>query len=86
MIRFTILIFCLLSGCITGRSRPSPNGKQVPTRPFLEFSTYNYYCDSLTELNPQRIEEYLQGFGNEGWEVAMTVVQNGQTVAVCFQR
>lgn len=74
------------TSCFTPRTRSSADGKGVPARPFLEFSSWDYHCDALTETDPVNLEEYLQSFGDEGWEVATTIIRDGRTIGICFQR
>ena len=73
-------------GCVTERSRHTSEGHEVPGRGLLDVKQFTYRCEPLVAKGIKDIEEMLNEFGRNGWELAGFMHRDGDLFAFCVKK
>ena len=81
----TLLI--LVEGCTTvERSRRTSDGRMVPGRKIFDVMHVQNLCEPIVNRNIKEIQELLNEYGRNGWEVSSFLYRDGNVSGVCLHR
>lgn len=76
----------MMVGCVTERSRYTTQGQEVPGRNLLDVKQFTYRCEPLVSKGIKDVEQLLNDYGRNGWELAGFMHRDGDLMGFCVKK
>lgn len=82
-----VILVCGSLSCVTlDDGSRTADGQKIPGKRLLSFLEYEHVCELTMDLDVKQMEQLLDRYGRNGWQLAGFMNRNGETYAFCMVR